>query len=305
MSESKTRIVTHNGGFHADDVFAVATLQLVHGEHECEVIRSRDPEVIATGDWVLDVGFEYNPGTKRFDHHQESFTEARENGVTYSSFGLVWRECGAQLCGGEAVAAAIERSLVMPIDATDNGLVISEPTIEGVWPYSISRMIASYNLDHDRTEDDQYAAFMDAVMVARSVISNEIRKTTGEEALRAGIIAAYENADDKRLIVLDDAQGWSRVFISYVLAEYSEPLYFIRQHATGSWQVIAVQDEAFTQRLMLPEPWRGLSGIELQKVTEVSDAVFCHKTGFMCIAETRESALKMAEKAFAYSQEKH
>ena len=36
------KVATHPGNFHADDVFAVAALELVHGP--LEVVRTRDAE---------------------------------------------------------------------------------------------------------------------------------------------------------------------------------------------------------------------------------------------------------------------
>jgi hypothetical protein len=44
-------IVTHDGNFHVDDVFAVAVLLLVYPE--AEVIRSRDKETIEQGDIAI------------------------------------------------------------------------------------------------------------------------------------------------------------------------------------------------------------------------------------------------------------
>ena len=56
---SKIKIITHNAGFHTDDVFAVATLQLLLGD-KTEVIRTRDEEIIQSGDYVVDVGGIYD-----------------------------------------------------------------------------------------------------------------------------------------------------------------------------------------------------------------------------------------------------
>jgi uncharacterized UPF0160 family protein len=48
------RLATHNGTFHADDVFGVAVLQLLHPG--AELVRTRDPETIAKADFAVDVG---------------------------------------------------------------------------------------------------------------------------------------------------------------------------------------------------------------------------------------------------------
>jgi uncharacterized UPF0160 family protein len=118
---AKTKIVTHSSKFHTDDIFAVATLILVLGEENIEVVRSRDPEVIKTGDYVVDVGGEYNLDTKRFDHHQKGGAGQRENGIPYASFGLVWKHFGTQVSGSEEVMKRIDQQLVQPVDAGDNG----------------------------------------------------------------------------------------------------------------------------------------------------------------------------------------
>ena len=64
-----TKIVTHNGTFHADDVLAVATLAHNLGS-DIEIVRTRDPKIIDDADIVVDVGGKYD-GQKYFDHHQD------------------------------------------------------------------------------------------------------------------------------------------------------------------------------------------------------------------------------------------
>ena len=90
VAGKKIKIVTHSSGFHTDDVFAVATLLIMLGENaDVEIIRSRDMEVIKTGDYVVDVGGVHDPVTNRFDHHQAGGAGKRENDIPYASFGLV------------------------------------------------------------------------------------------------------------------------------------------------------------------------------------------------------------------------
>ena len=91
-------IATHDGSFHADEVFAIAALGLL-GE-PVEVVRTRDRVALAQADLRVDVGFRDDASAGDFDHHQRDFDAARDNGVRYASFGLVWREFGAQVCGG-------------------------------------------------------------------------------------------------------------------------------------------------------------------------------------------------------------
>ena len=112
-------IATHDGKFHADDVFGVALLTSLHPD--AEVVRTRDPERLAQADVVLDVGGVYDARTLRFDHHQKS-SGARPSGILFSAFGLLWQHYGLEYCGGDArVHGKIDRRLVTAIDAVDNG----------------------------------------------------------------------------------------------------------------------------------------------------------------------------------------
>ena len=96
-------IATHDGSFHADEVFAVAALGL--WDATAEVVRTRDPEALANADLRVDVGFRDDARAGDFDHHQRGFDAARANGVRYASFGLVWREFGVRICDDDAEVA--------------------------------------------------------------------------------------------------------------------------------------------------------------------------------------------------------
>ena len=72
-------LVTHNGKFHCDEVFAYAVLRQALGVHapgvDHTLVRTRDPARIAAGDIVWDVGLLFDPAAQRFDHHQRGAPE--------------------------------------------------------------------------------------------------------------------------------------------------------------------------------------------------------------------------------------
>ena len=110
-------IATHNGKFHADDVFGVALLTQLFPD--AQVVRSRDKEVLDGADIVLDVGGTYDAAARRFDHHQLT-SGARPSGILYSAFGLLWQHYGLEFCGGdERVWGKIDRRLVTAIPDAD------------------------------------------------------------------------------------------------------------------------------------------------------------------------------------------
>src|ERR1035437_8037366 len=96
--KQKKILVTHNGIFHADDIFATATLSLLLDGH-IKVTRTRDENLIKSADYVYDVGGIYDPALNRFDHHQVGGAGKRDNGIPYAAFGLVWMQYGETVCG--------------------------------------------------------------------------------------------------------------------------------------------------------------------------------------------------------------
>ncbi|MFM2351260.1 MAG: hypothetical protein RIR04_2226, partial [Pseudomonadota bacterium] len=82
-------LVTHSGGFHADEVFSSVILTRLYPL--AKLVRSRAPQWITPGpDRVIyDVGGAYDAAAGIFDHHQRG-APLRPDGQPYSSFGLIW-----------------------------------------------------------------------------------------------------------------------------------------------------------------------------------------------------------------------
>ena len=153
------KIATHPGNFHADDVFAVAVLGLVHGP--LELVRTRDEARLAAADVRVDIGGRSDPSTGDFDHHQRAGAGERANGIRYASFGLVWRAFGAGLAGSDEAAEAIDERLVQGVDANDTGQTISQPLVDSIRPMTVSGVIAAMNpaWDEELTPAQEDARF--------------------------------------------------------------------------------------------------------------------------------------------------
>ena len=166
--------VTHNGAFHADDLFATATLSILNNGN-IKIIRTRDLKIIETGDYVYDVGGENDPERNKFDHHQEGGAGKRDNGTPYSSFGLVWKKFGEQICGSKDVASKIDEKLIQAIDANDNGINLFEVKGE-VAPYTIQDMFFNFRPSW-KEEQDFDKHFKELVPFVVKIINREIIKT--------------------------------------------------------------------------------------------------------------------------------
>lgn len=287
----KITIATHDGKFHTDDVFAVATLSLVLKDREIEIVRTRDQALLKRADIVVDVGEEYDPARGRFDHHQKGYAGNRSNNILYASFGLVWKEYGIQLAGSEENAQWIDEHLVQDIDAHDNGQVESDKTSSG---YSIGAIITSFRpaLHENKPLDE---GFLDALNIAVQILERLILHTKGYAESKQLITDAYNRAIDKRVVELqEELPGWKEI-----LSAFPEPCFVTYKRNDGQWSAKCVPTEAqaFTSRRAFPEAWAGLRGEALQTISGEHSAVFCHNSRFIVVAQTREGILRLVEKA--------
>jgi uncharacterized UPF0160 family protein len=291
------KVATHSGSFHADDVFAIAALAML-GE-PIEIVRTRDTQAMAACDVRVDVGFADDPATGDFDHHQRGGAGERPNGVRYASFGLVWREYGARLCGGDAeVADRVDRSLVQAVDANDAGQAVVAPVLDGVRPMTVSGVIGGLNptWEEELTPEQERRRFDEAVALAARVLEREIASAAAQQRAIALVSDAIARAEDPRVIVLDRDVPWKEV----VVTTAPDALYAIYPKRQG-WGLEAVPRDvgSFENRRDLPAAWAGLDGPELARVTGVEDALFCHAKRFLAVARTRGGIETLAQQALA------
>jgi len=289
------RVATHNGSFHADDVFAVAVLRLLHGD-ALQVVRTRDPEQLAAADLRVDVGLRHDPATGDFDHHQRGGAGERANGIRYASFGLVWKAFGSEICGSDEIAEDLDQLIVQGIDANDVGQTIVEPLVDGVLPFTVSHALGMMNpnWDEDVTGAAKDEAFHRAVELAQGVLARAIAAAQAQARAAELVRSAIARAEDPRLIELERGMPWHRELV----ANAPEALFVVypREHDWGVQAVPRVLGE-FANRKDLPERWAGMTDADLAAVTGVADARFCHAGRFMAVAGSREGALALARQA--------
>src|SRR5690606_37544706 len=132
-------LVTHSGGFHADELLSSVVLTRLFPQ--ARIVRSRAPEWIAprADRIVYDVGGAYDVQARIFDHHQRG-APLRDDGQPYSSFGLVWKHYGHDYLAAStvpeahiaAIHASFDASFVLPVDLTDNGALSPAGPLAGL-----------------------------------------------------------------------------------------------------------------------------------------------------------------------------
>lgn len=303
MLSKKLKLVTHDGSFHSDDIFAAATLSIYLDNlgKRFQIIRTRDQEIINSGDYVFDVGGIYDEKNNRFDHHQVggagrrilSTSEGQET-IEYASFGLVWKKFGVEISGSKEVFDTVDRRLVVPVDAFDNGIDLYKNNFENLSPYTINDVMSIFSKTalEDANKDEQ---FMKALVWAKEILTREIKKANDQIEITKIIRSFYESAKDKRLIIIDKPKV-SRFEIWEALQDFPEPL-FVVYGDKQDWSIVAIRknESTFGNRKNFPKPWAGLRDDELQNVSGVRDAVFCHRALFMAVAKSKEGAIKLAQ----------
>ncbi|MBL4644711.1 MAG: MYG1 family protein [Candidatus Pacebacteria bacterium] len=292
----RTLIATHSGEFHADDAFAVATLELALslGKEEIEIIRTRDEDIIHSADWVLDVGGIYDPETKRFDHHQLG-SPVRKNGIPYAAFGLMWKHVGVDVTGNAEVAKFVDEQLVQDIDAADNGSHSYTPNPEHktLRPTTIDNLVQAFRAPWGENINPD-TCFPHAVAFAKGILERTIAQAHGDMRAKEIINEVIESYSDT--IPVFETLIPSRLFPSNTPFGVAIMPY---DKTTGSWkaQAMRIHPREFKTRVLFPKEWAGLRDEEFKKVSNVSDAKFCHLSRTMAFALSKEGALALAKQA--------
>ncbi|OWV93329.1 metal-dependent hydrolase [Rhizobium sp. R72] len=293
-------LVTHSGGFHADEVLSSVILTRLFPQ--ARLIRSRAPEWITPGaDRIIyDVGGGYDPAVRLFDHHQRG-APLRGDGQPYSSFGLIWKHYGRDYLVAtgvpethvEALHASFDLAFVLPIDLTDNGALSPSGPLAGLTLPALLETLKPVFDETDPDADDR--RFQDAVVIARSLVEAKIAQSAAKLRAEALVLQAIVRTGPGRVLELPTGMP----FRPAIVKAGADHLLFVVHPRERDWCVTGIRrgDEGFELRADLPAAWAGLTNHDLEAVCGVEGATFCHNGRFVAAAKTREAALAMAELA--------
>jgi uncharacterized UPF0160 family protein len=300
-----THLVTHSGGFHADELLSSVILTRLFPD--AALTRTRDKAWItpAADRIIYDVGGDLNAEAQIFDHHQRP-NPLRIDGQPYSSFGLIWAQYGRDYLRAmdvpdhdiDAIWASFDRGFVLPVDLVDNGAVNTSeagPLFAGL---TLPVLLESLKTVFDDTaEGADDCAFMAALPVARALIEAQIKRKAAKLRAETMVTAAITAAGEGR--VLDLPMGMP--FRAGVEKAGADHLLFAVHPRGRDWALttIRIGDDTFDNRADLPAAWAGLTDEALEAASGVAGAKFCHNGRFIAVAASREAVLRMADMAVA------
>lgn len=336
MAEPKQVVIgTHSGIFHCDEILAIFMLQQLPKYRNTSIVRTRDESVLATCDIVVDVGSVFDPERSRFDHHQKTFQHTlsslrpelgeKWSKVRLSSAGLIYTFFGEQVIReilkrekdvdvtDECLRRVYEKVyeyLIQEIDGIDNG--VPQFPEEPVYRIStdLSARVGTFNSQWNSTKEfDEMAQFEKAKALVGAEFIDKVlyygtvwwpARSIVEEAIRN----RHEVHPSGEIIELSQMCPWKQHLYDLEKAHSIEGQikYCIALGGPNDWRVICVPLTAtsFVCRKFLPEPWRGIRDDQLRIVAKCADAKFCHATGFIGGAESREGILDLASKSVAF-----
>jgi uncharacterized UPF0160 family protein len=181
----------------------------------------------------------------------------------------------------------INRSLILGVDAHDNGRA---SPIKGYCTFS--NVISNFApIHYDATSSEQNAAFMEALHFAYGHLSRLRQRYRYMHSCRQ--IVSNRMREYKECLIFEEGLPWLESF--FELGGEQHPALFVIMPSGSHWKLRGIPpnfDERMKVRMLLPLHWAGLLDEELQQVTGIPGAIFCHKERFISVWKTREDALK-------------
>ena len=287
----EAKYITHSGTMHTDEVFATAFLDLL--KKDITLIRVPQVEIDKIEKDVL----VYDIGRGKYDHHQDD-AKTRENGIKYSSFGLLFQEFGKEYLKQlkiediEEVFNTIDKELVEGIDAVDNGVF---PEINANFKVkTLDDIIKACNPSFGSNQDEN-EQFIKAVGIAKIIFQEIIHNIVGKVKAKK-IILQKLKVTEKDYLELEEYIPYEETIIKN--EEGNHILFALYPSNRGGWGIKTIKKSAEdkTDRLSFPENWAGLENQELEKITGIKDVTFCHSGRFLMTCKTKEAAYKVLEK---------
>ena len=254
---NKANFVTHSGTFHVDDVISTVFLSKIF--KEINLIRVPNIENRNTNNKLV-----FDIGLGEFDHHQKNRNGKRENGIYYSSIGLLWKKYGKDYLKNievkniDKVYEYMDKELIQYIDATDN--MQMEYLKSKTSPDFVKLCNPDWNI---------YIKHAIAEVEAIEIIINKIEETNENYAIF-----------DKELPYRKAVNLLKNKNVKYLIFKSKRKCYDIR---------IIDKDMNFKKEIVINNIKQARS------LSKISDLLYVDIRGKLCCTETLDSAINLVK----------
>ncbi len=287
-------IVTHNGVFHADEVFAIAFLNIAAKrtvQNLFHVIRVNNNDVYQYKDKddviIVDIGggeFDHHNTRKSYRSYARNINGIKEyKRYDFASFGKVVRAYHELVDPIKDLKdyKYFDRNFVCKIDGYDNG----DRTYNSDFSNLLNEMNPVWNAEIEwvgEPEEEVPFNFMDAICFCMFIINKKLENIKAIKDAESIIEEAKKN-ENNHIIIFDR-------YVPYLgkLNPDTEYVIFPSQRENG-WNVSVQKNEKNEFIKPLPKEWYGFNR---EPNPPVEGLLFCHPTGFIAVFDTKENAIK-------------
>lgn len=326
FTQDKLHIITHNSRFHADEVCAYTMLRKLYKNinpiGEITLTRTRDENVIVSGDIVIDVGQTFDPIKFRFDHHQTTFNNhyfLTDFEVPLSSCGLIYQYFGdlylshvyKDLFSYNSLSTEkqlellrnIYRRVILEIDAGDNGIEVFEKKqgFGGAGNSFLASLVNQLNTEDTNNYEAQMENFQRASELAEKVLDIQFESNikyfmnfTPQYEHISELMKTREQQHSSREVIID-TENCNLARTCVLQYEYKNPdkpklSYMVYCQKENDWRVKTIGNKPFESRKLLAK-----EDDILTRMSNPEEFVFLHKNRFLACAKTHESIMEIVQ----------
>lgn len=271
--------ITHSGKFHVDDVISTVFLSKLLEK----IILLR---ISSTENKNLENKIVYDIGFGEFDHHQKNRNGQRENGIFYSSIGLLWQKFGKKYLEKLKVKNIdktfeyMDKELIQYIDATDN--MQTEYLENKISPDFIK--LCNPEWDENISEDE---AFIRALKLADEFWEIYLKHAIAEVEAVDIILDKIKNCKDCYL-VLDKEMPYRKAI---KLSNNDKLKYIIFKSRREGYDIKTISDTYKFKKELVQAKDINTARI----LTNINDLIYVDMHGNLCCTKTLESAIQLVK----------
>ena len=275
---NKANFVTHSGTFHVDDVISTIFLSKIFKEINLIRVPSMNNRSM-NNKLVFDIGL------GEFDHHQKNRNGKRENGIYYSSIGLLWKKYGKKYLKNinakniNKVYEYMDKELIQYIDATDN--MQMEYLKSKTSPDFVKLCNPEWN--ENVTEEE---GFVRALKLADEFWNIYIKHAIAEvEAIE--IIIRKANKTNENYVVFDKELPYRKAID---LLENKNIKYLIFKSKRECYDIRIIDTKLkFKKEIVIDDIEQA------RKISNIKDLLYVDTNGKLCCTKNLESAVNLVK----------